>query len=304
MNRGWFSREASEKHSGLRETAALAVLLGLLLPLAHAQPAQQPPVPQQPPRTHRAIPDDNLAYPVLITIGNSTGSGFYVSTADTTYLVTATHVLFAIGTATPPPLFASTFTLLSYSPDPADATPNRVIVDTRVLGVGNIMRHPTADVTVIRLFTHPTPNTVSEVAGVTIAQSAARGFLGVSMETIARMNEILVGNEVILFGYPTSLGLQVLPQLDRERPLLRKGIVAGINTTLRSIILDCPVYFGNSGGPVIEIDTEDVFRKHFRVIGVVDQYVPYADGGRTFSIMANSGYSVIVPMDFVLELIH
>src|SRR5665213_1810257 len=27
----------------------------------------------------RAIPDDNLAYPVLITLGNSTGSGFYVN---------------------------------------------------------------------------------------------------------------------------------------------------------------------------------------------------------------------------------
>jgi len=39
------------------------------------------------------------------------------------------------------------------------------------------------------------------------------------------------------------------------------------------------------------------------VIGVVLNYVPYADGGRTFAIMANSGYSVATPMDFVLDLV-
>jgi hypothetical protein len=43
----------------------------------------------------RAIPDDNLAYPVLITLGNgSSGSGFFLNTSDAVYLVTAKHVLF------------------------------------------------------------------------------------------------------------------------------------------------------------------------------------------------------------------
>jgi hypothetical protein len=48
---------------------------------------------------------------------------------------------------------------------------------------------------------------------------------------------------------------------------------------------------------------EQGFSRHFTVIGVVHKYVPYADGGRTFAIMANSGYSLAMPMDFVLELV-
>lgn len=80
--------------------------------------------------------------------------------------------------------------------------------------------------------------------------------------------------------------------------------MAGVNLALHSIILDCPVYPGNSGGPVIEIDQAGALSRRYMIIGIVDQYVPYADGGRTFTIMANSGYSIIIPMDFVLELVN
>jgi hypothetical protein len=49
----------------------------------------------------RAIPDDNLAYPVLITLRNKNGgiiygSGFYIDTPNSVYLVTAKHVIFAV----------------------------------------------------------------------------------------------------------------------------------------------------------------------------------------------------------------
>jgi hypothetical protein len=42
---------------------------------------------------------------------------------------------------------------------------------------------------------------------------------------------------------------------------------------------------GNSGGPVLEIDPAG-FSKRFQIIGVVTNYVPYVDGGKTFFIMA------------------
>jgi hypothetical protein len=46
-------------------------------------------------QAQRAIPDDNLGYPVLITLpGVGTGSGFYINATKYTYLVTAKHVLF------------------------------------------------------------------------------------------------------------------------------------------------------------------------------------------------------------------
>src|ERR1035438_5994369 len=65
----------------------------------------------------RSIPDDNLAIPVLITIGNTTGSGFFVNTPAATYLVTAKHVLFDPIRRI---LIDSTFTLTSYSKDLSD----------------------------------------------------------------------------------------------------------------------------------------------------------------------------------------
>lgn len=49
----------------------------------------------------RAIPDDNLAYPVLINltdctsnVGSIQATGFFLNAPSATYLVTARHVLF------------------------------------------------------------------------------------------------------------------------------------------------------------------------------------------------------------------
>jgi S1-C subfamily serine protease len=255
----------------------------------------------------RALPDDNLAYPVLITIKNGTGSGFYVNNNNTAiYLVTAKHVLFDLTTGK---LLDTTVEMLSYSKDLSDTTPNSFTVDTAVLGVNNIITHPSQDIALLKIASVKSlsVNNVNQyemfvLPGVTKHTSAKAGILSVARDTIKTFNEVLTGNEVIVLGYPTSLGLQTMPQIDSHRPLLRKGIVAGLNPQTRSIILDCPVYFGNSGGPVIEVDPE-VSGHRFRIIGVINQYVPYADGGKTFFIMANSGYSVATPMDYVLELI-
>ena len=42
--------------------------------------------------------------------------------------------------------------------------------------------------------------------------------------------------------------------------------------------------------------------RHFKIIGVMSKYVPYADGGKTFFIMANSGYSIATPIDYLLDI--
>jgi S1-C subfamily serine protease len=257
----------------------------------------------------RAIPEDNLAYPVLLTIGNTAGSGFYLNTDNAVYLVTAKHVLFDPAQK----LIDSHVTLLSYSKDSKDATHNFLSADlTALRDNGDIRPHPSEDVAVIKLFTlrqSDDPNNgffAKPEPGVTISQQSTQGIVGAKSEIVKLFADVIAGNDVMVFGYPSSLGLQELPQLDNHRPLLRKGIVAGTNPDKHSIIIDCPSYPGNSGGPVVEIDRE-AFQAKLYIIGVVIQYVPFVQtgGAQTFVMQfaSNSGYSIVVPMDYVMELI-
>jgi hypothetical protein len=286
--------------SRLCRTVLLMVLIGISLATSTVY-------------AQRAIPDDNLAYPVLITLKNgATGSGFYINNGKATYLVTAKHVLFDSSGK----LLDVALELLSYSKDPLDPTRNLAALDLSVLqSNGNIKPHPSEDVAVIKISTIIGDVTRGAggteafssmpVPGVTVKEQAkVGGILSVHLDIVKPFEEVLTGNEVIVFGYPTSIGLQQLPQIDIHRPLLRKGIVAGTNPEKRSIILDCPVYFGNSGGPVLELDRAG-FTTNFKIIGVISQYVPFADTGRsnTFMMLSNSGYSIATPMNFVLDLV-
>jgi hypothetical protein len=246
----------------------------------------------------RALPDDNLSYPALITSKAGMGTGFFMANNGFTFLITAKHVLFDPATNQ---LLDKTFSVLAYSEDLKDDTPNTAIIDTEKLGAENIIPHRSQDVVAVKMYSYH-GGKVEPLRGVTATFSKS-GIVAIGPDSVKRYDDVLIGNEVILMGYPTSLGLKNMPQVDLRRPLLRKGIVAGHTPQTRSIILDCPAYFGNSGGPVIEVDDLGMGARQFKVIGVVDQYVPYADGGKTFLIMANSGYSVVTPMDFVAELI-
>ena len=55
----------------------------------------------EPCTAQRAIRDNNLAYPVHVSVGDSTGSGFFVSKSDGVYFVTARHVLIDLQTHQP-----------------------------------------------------------------------------------------------------------------------------------------------------------------------------------------------------------
>jgi hypothetical protein len=81
----------------------MAVVGWCLFALANAVQAQ------------RAIPDDNLAYPVLVQRQDGAASGFYLNTATSVYLVTAKHVLFELQSGR---LRSSQLNLLSYPRDP------------------------------------------------------------------------------------------------------------------------------------------------------------------------------------------
>jgi hypothetical protein len=232
-----------------------AFVIAFLTTLANAQQQSIETQPATNATNHRSIPDDNLGYPALITGPNFTGSGFYLNTNNAIFFVTAKHVLFDRKTGK---LLSNTVEVRSYSKDPADRNPNVLELDLTAL---EVKAHATQDIAVVKIlnFGEVKPSTTAPayatvLPGVQIKAVNSRGIVGVGPDVVKLFDHILVGNNVILFGYPTSLELKELAQLDPLRPLLRRGLVAEQNFEKRSVVLDYPVYPGNSGGPVVEID--------------------------------------------------
>lgn len=254
----------------------------------------------------RAIPDDNLAYPVLVRLDTgSTGSGFFLNATTDAHFVTASHVIFDEASSN---LKAKEATLLSYSQDPKETRKNTIKLDLpSLLASRRIRKHPTQDVTTVHIGKFE-DGRIKMVPGVTIVEGSP-GIIGVGLSNVKLFDEVLIANQIYVFGYPTSIGMKEIPQIDPLRPLLRFGIIAGTNPTLKTIILDCPSYPGNSGGPVVEVEEVDPFKRHFQVIGVVSQFVPFAETWVNVThkyqnhTISNSGYTIAVPMDPVLELI-
>lgn len=130
-------------------------------------------------------------------------------------------------------------------------------------------------------------------------------------------SDIDLGEDVYVIGFPSAIGLKQAPQYDFQRPLLRKGIISGISPSFKTFLIDCHVYGGNSGGPVVL--KRDVFDfsqpgKIIRVqtqklIGVVSQFVPLQEVWENKNYhfnnveIDNSGYAVIVPVDYAFDLI-
>ncbi|MCJ7600239.1 MAG: serine protease [Desulfobulbaceae bacterium] len=261
----------------------------------------------------REIPDDNLAYPVLISLSTgSNGSGFFLNNNDSIYLITASHVLFD---ETSGDLKSNQAKLLSYSCDPKETQRNIIQLDLKMLFESNrIKKHSSEDVTAIYIADAKVKEgetgekSLNVVPGVIIIEHAPSGILWGSSENLKSFKDVLTANTIYVFGYPTSIGMKEIPQIDPLRPILRFGIVAGTNPERKTIILDCPSYPGNSGGPVLEVEHFGLAERRFRVIGVVSQFIPFAETWVNVThkyknlTISNSGYTIAVSMDPVIEL--
>lgn len=258
----------------------------------------------------RAIPDDNLGLPVSISLSNGEkGTGFFLNTESYTYLVTAKHVLFDVSTLN---LRAPTATLLSYGRDPSDLSQNMILLNLEeMFKTKNLKFHEKFDVAAGRIGKSTKINDTEVLKLYSYAKEkneAKTGIVGVSINNIKKLSEVLIANDVFVFGYPSSIGMKQIPQIDYNRPLLRKGIVAGISYTNQSIIIDAAVYGGNSGGPVIQIE-QSGFGIKWYLIGLVSQFVPYAEEwlnrqyGYSNIGISNSGYTVVVPVDSILDVL-
>lgn len=221
------------------------------------------------------------------------------------YLVSAAHVLFKNGLTTFDPALGETVYVTALG---EGNTSSKLELHCQFLMEdGNLAKHSKADVAVARLtkmVRKETPESrfkLFALRGVREAESTGTGgFVGLDKKNAKLLSQVSLAADVLLFGYPTSLAGD---NFDRSTPLLRTGIVAGVTKT-GHIIIDCPSYFGNSGGLVVEVGDEGI-----SAIGVVSKMVPLKEQIRSSLWKEvgvryeNSGYTIIEPMDRVLELI-
>jgi hypothetical protein len=264
------------------------------------------------------IPHDNLAYAVLLSIneGKSLGSGFRMKVSGLNYLVSAKHVLYDRRDQ----LYGTTLIVTGHSPDRSATSPFILQVD---LDKAKILTSSKFDIAAILIgrnkaldgHDHTTPLKKLQVdlkrptalvgeSYVTSLQKGSGTAVSVDVEATGMLNSVSLASDVYLLGYPTSLGMQQNEYYDFSKPLVRKGIVAGIDEAKSTFVIDCPSYPGNSGGPVVEHCSDG----HFRVTGVVSKYIPYETkwhsnrGDVVNTDISNSGYTVCVSIDAVLSL--
>ena len=256
-------------------------------------------------------PNVGIGYPVKITLSDGTaGTGFYLNDDPFTYLVTAKHILFKNNSTTPTAVRAE---LTSYGRGPKDVSPNIIQLDIEeMFKTRNLRSHETQDVAVGRIAEIETKNETKLLKLYKWARSITSAGTGIvridTKAAIKKISDVFISNDVFVYGYPSLIGIKYFPYMNYDRPLLRKGIVAGVNLRAGSIIVDAAVNEGYRGGPVIEVNPTDVTAKP-KLIGIISGQLPFAENqmnrqsGNSGSESSNSGFAVVIPVDTILEVL-
>ena len=112
------------------------------------------------------------------------------------------------------------------------------------------------------------------------------------------------GHDICIYGYPTSLMLEAPFDI---KPLFSNGFLCSYHTETEQFVTDIPVYYGNSGCPVIFVDEDN----EVHLIGVVQKLIPFKLDWKnryetSFIRMDwhNSGYSICMGVNKLLELLE
>lgn len=258
------------------------------------------------------IPEEFLTFPVYIKLSNGgSATGFYYSDSTNFYLITAKHVFFNMRTNQ---LNSEKADLISYPRDPYKNSYNLLNCNLKYLLDSKLVRYHNRFDVAVALIGHiemiDSANSLIHYNQSITKPNPKNSRVNQFTELyILESKDLPVGTEVHIFGYPTSIGTQAMPQLELTQPLFRRGIVAGKNYKLNTIILDCPVYKGNSGGPVVA-SLIDGFNTKYRLIGIVSEFVPFEEKwindkyGYANVEYSNSGYSIIAPIEIMMNLIQ
>lgn len=169
---------------------------------------------------------------------------------------------------------------------------------------------------------HPDPNVDIAVLSVNVEILNKEGLkYGVFKSdehsyTISDMEKIEVSEGDFLYALGFPMGLVAK---DRKHVILRQGVIARIRDLFekrsKDFVVDCLVYPGNSGGPVV-LKPEMVSiegtksNSNAALIGVIKSYLPYQDVAISQQTQRpriifeeNSGLSLVEPVDHIHEAI-
>jgi len=243
-----------------------------------------------------------LNYSCLIKLPNhqSTGSGIFVTNGNSTFLVTAKHVLYDIETNE---LLDRNLEIIYYF-DVVKGSQNSIILDLNGLQrEGRVLSDSINDIAVVKIGNRHKENEIHLTH--ILYQNTPDQVSSFPIEFFTFYDEVPIGEDVLMLGYPSSLGLKELPNYDFSRPLLRSGIVAGKSNRNRTIIIDASAFGGNSGGPVFMKKNDK-----YSIIGLVVQFIPYQNniygeqGNIVLKGLENSGYSILEAPDKIRDLME
>jgi hypothetical protein len=259
------------------------------------------------------LPDEFLCSPILIEHSKGLGTGFLILDTADFYFVTAKHNFIDNKTNI---LLVEEASLTMYNEDPVTGDKIKLKLNLKEAdSLGYVYKKQYEDVLAIKIaYLEPGQFKNSAVIYYSfVTKETGSTFIkALPVEILLKYEDIHVGDEIYLFGYPTSIGLTQTPQFDYSKPLLRKGIVAGKYNAKKTLILDCPSYYGNSGGPVIVKMTE-MFKNisiQYRLIGLTVEFIPYEEKWLNLNThlinkdLFNSGYSVAISSSSIIELFN
>lgn len=250
--------------------------------------------------------EKNLYSSVLVDLPSRfPASGFYYVEDSIFYLVSAKHVLLD----SLDQLLSSTCKINSPQLFEPDSLLELTLILDTLMTYHNILYTDSIDMAIVRLGIVDTVlKKISWSFGIKPNFRQSFHVPHAFPRLLKYYKDVNIGNEVFILGYPSSLGIKSTPQFNYNFPLLRKGIIAGKYDASKTLILDCPVYYGNSGSPVFECDySGDGIR--FYLIGIVIQYIPFDEFwanrkiGQPNVLLSNSGYSIALPIDNLIFLL-
>lgn len=258
--------------------------------------------------------EDIINKTVLIEFDNgNSGSGFLFQDSFDIFLVTARHVVLNEvlndkGKVIDYKLQSQNGTIKFYARESDKSEVNEMKCDfLKAYQSGNLKYSLTDDVLMVRLAKVKSDEYFhTEYLDFIFRQGKSTRINTYLPGAIGFFDDTQLGNDIFIFGYPKSLGLNKDDRYDFNRPLLRKGTLAGRNVESKTIIIDCPSFGGNSGGPVIEITNKG----KIKLIGIVVSFLPYTEYwiNPTYKIrnieIDNSGYSVVEPIDKIIDLLN